>query len=302
MKIKLSNNEPDGIIPICEKGGISVFKSKGFTIGFSILAALNVFLVVALILLATGKADNAMDKIVHTTPASEEAQSPTGRIEDLTTPEVPTEAPNIVRTLTKDDPHSLPVVDELIKEQGSFTINESAAVGVVFHKLPVFDSAEAEGNIVNYRGTFTVDGKIYVTDSEGKPYLMYHTEDGYYVTGNPAYVKYTSADRTVPEDAGKVTDYVSQDGRTEMTIHQEDGDHLIFTLKRHGETVFENAIAVYDHYGQARFEYMSGQGAGTGDLTFSYEEGKVTMVTVMLTREINLEGDKISTLSLSVKP
>ena len=65
MKIKLSNNEPDGIIPLCEKGGNSVFKSKGFTIGFSILAALNVFLIVVLILMATGRADNAMDKIVH---------------------------------------------------------------------------------------------------------------------------------------------------------------------------------------------------------------------------------------------
>lgn len=279
-----------------------MFKSKGFVIGFSILAALNVFLIVVLILVSTGKADKAMDRITHTTQASGQETSPTGRIEDITTPEVPTEASVSVRALRKDDPHSLPVIEEMIKEEGSFTINESAAVGVVFHKLPVFDSAEAEGNIVNYRGTFPVDGKIYVTDSDGKPYLMYHTTEGYYVTGNAAYVKYTAKDQTMPESAEKAADYVSQDGRSEMTINGEDGNHLVFTLKRNGDIILENAVAVYDHYGKARFEYLAGQSVATGDLTFTYEEGKLSMVTVMLTKEINLDGDKVSMLSLSVKP
>ena len=279
-----------------------MFKSKGFTIGFCILAALNVFLIVVLIMVSSGRADSAMDKITHTTQATGQETSPTGKIEDITTPEVTTEAPVTARALTKDDPHSLPVVGEMFKEDGSFSINESTAVGVVFHKLPVFDSADAEGNIINYRGTFSVDGKIYVTDSDGKPYLMYHTAEGYYVTGNTTYVKYTASDQAVQESPEKVTDYISPDGRTEMTIYQEDGNHLVFTLKRTRETVLENVVAVYDHYGKARFEYLAGQSAATGDLTFTYEEGKLSMVTVMLAKEINLEGDKFSLLSLSVKP
>ena len=279
-----------------------MFKSKGFTIGFSILAALNVFLIVVLIIVSSGRADNAMDKITHTTAPSNQEQSPTGKIEDETEPLTPTEAAVTARALTKNDPHSLPVIEEMIKEEGSFSIIESAAVGVVFHKLPAFDSAEAEGNIVNYRGTFKVDGKIYIPDSDGKPYLMYHTEDGYYVTGNTSYVKYISSDQTIPESPEKVSDYMSQDGRSEMTIYQEDGNHLVFTLKRNGETVLSNVVAVYDHYGKARFEYLAGQSAATGDLTFTYEEGKLSMVTVVLTKEINLDGDKISMLALSIKP
>ena len=279
-----------------------MFKSKGFTIGFCILAALNVFLIVVLIMVSSGRADSAMDKITHTTQATGQETSPTGKIEDITTPEVTTEAPVTARALRKDDPHSLPVIEELFNEEGSFSIIESAAVGVVFHKLPAFDSADAEGNIINYRGTFPVDGKIYVTDTDGKPYLMYHTTEGYYVTGNTTYVKYTPKDQTISDSPEKVAEYVSPDGRSEMTIYQEDGNQLIFTLKRTGETILENAVAVYDHYGKARFEYLAGQSVATGDLTFTYEEGKLSMVTVMLAKEINLEGDKISMLSLSVKP
>ncbi len=281
-----------------------MFKSKGFTIGFSILAALNVFLVVVLIIISSGKADDAMKKIVQTTEAKETQQaetSPTGRIEDETYPSA-TEAPIVVRALTQDDPHTMPVLGELIKEQGSFSINESTGFGVVFHKLPVFDSAEAEGNTINYRGTFSVDGKIYVTDTDGAPYLMYHTTDGFFVTGNATYVRYSADVRMTQEDPDKVTVYVSQDGRTEMTVQQEDGNHLIFTLKRNGDTLLENAIGSYDSYGSARFEYLTGGGAAMGSLTFSYEDGKLSLVTVFLNKEINLDGDKFSTLTLTVKP
>ena len=277
-----------------------MFKSKGFTIGFIILAALNVFLIVVLILLSTGRGDSAMDKIIRTTTTAEEPVSPTGIIDDVTSP-VETEPPFTARVLTVNDPHSLPVVGELIKEQGSFTINESAAVGVVFHKLPVFDSAEAEGNTVNYRGTFQVDGKIFVTDSDGKPYLMYHTAEGYYVTGNSNYVKYKAAAGTVPEAPEKVTDYVSQDGRSQLTVHLEDGSHLLFSLTRNGETLLENAVAVYDQYGSARFEYLTEMGASTGDLTFSYEGGTLSVLTVLFAKEIPVDGDKFSTLTLTVK-
>lgn len=281
-----------------------MFRSKGFTIGFSILAALNVFLVVVLIIISSGRADDAMNKIVQTTEAKEaktEETSPTGKIEDETIPSE-TEAPVVVRVLTQDDPHTLPVLGELIKEQGSFTINESTGFGVVFHKLPVFDSAEAEGNTINYRGTFQVDGKIYVTDSDGEPYLMYHTEDGYFVTGNASYVKYTAKARMTQEDPDKVADYISQDGRTEMTIHEEDGNHLIFTLLRNGETILQNAVGTYDSYGSARFEYLTADGAAYGNLSFTYEEGKLSLVTVFLNKEINLSGDKISTMTLTLKP
>ena len=279
-----------------------MFKSKGFTIGFIILCALNLFLIFGLIYVSSGRADSNMNKIVQTTEAGETQSSPTGVIPDEpTTPEPATEAPVVVRALTTEDPHTMPVVGELIPEQGTLSINESAAVGVVFHKLPAFDSAETEGNLVNYRGSFQVDGKIYVTDTDGKPYLMYHTAEDYYVTSNTTYVNYTPSLRMVAENSEKVTSFASPDGKSELAILQEDGNHLIFSLKRNGQTILDNVVAVYDAYGTARFEYLSAQGAATGDLSFSYEEGRLSLVTAVFSKEISLNGDRFNTLSLAVK-
>ena len=287
-----------------------MFKSKGFTIGFIILCALNLFLIAGLIYVSSGRADDNMKKITNTTAAEGETRPPTGSIPDETGA---TEAPEITesetekasgtqRALTADDPHTMPVVLETIPEKGSLSIVESSAVGVVFHKLPAFDSAETEGNVINYRGTFETDGKIYVPDSDGKPYLMYHTADGYYVTGNSNYVTYKPSSRTTPESPEKAAEYISSDRKTSLTIFQEDGNHLVFTLSRNGVPVLENVVAVYDAYGTARFEYLSADGVSTGDLTFSYEEGKLSLLTAVFPKAIETDGTKFTSVSLSVNP
>ena len=290
-----------------------MFKSKGFTIGFIILCAVNLLLLAGLIYVLSGRADKNMDKFVHkTTEAGQGTKAPTGSIPDETgVTETPTDAPTEAtedpakkqqRTMTTDDPHTMPVVTELIAEKGSISIIESSGYGVVFHKRPAFDSAETEGNLVNYRGTFETDGKIYVPDSDGKPYIMYHTTDGYFVTGNSNYVTYKPSGRTTPENPEKVAEYRSQDGKTTLTIFQEDGSHLVFTLYRNGTPVLENVIAVYDAYGTARFEFLSLNGAATGDLTFSFEEGKLSLLTAVFSKELEMDGTKFPTLALSVNP
>ena len=289
-----------------------MFKSKGFTIGFIILAALNLFLLIGLIYVLSGRADNSMDQFVRkTTEADQGTKAPTGSIPDETgitdtVPDEPTEAPTEEalnqRTLTTDDPHTMPVTMELIMEKGSISIIESSGYGVVFHKKPAFDSAETEGNLINYRGTFETDGKIYVPDDDGKPYIMYHTTDGYFVTGNASYITYKPSGRTIPENPEKVTEYFLQDRKTTLTIFQEDGNHLIFTLYRNGKPLLENVVAAYDAYGTARFEYLSVNGVATGDLTFSYEEGKLSLLTAVFNKEIQADGTKFSSLALSVNP
>lgn len=62
-----------------------MFKSKGFTIGFIILCAVNLLLLAGLIYVLSGRADKNMDKFVHkTTEAGQGTKAPTGSIPDET--------------------------------------------------------------------------------------------------------------------------------------------------------------------------------------------------------------------------
>ncbi len=190
-----------------------------------------------------------------------------------------------VRALRSDEMHSLPVIGQDISETGIVTIIKSGdnGEGIVFHAAPQFDAADTPGNVVNYSGAFDITAKIYIMNN-GTPFLLYKTFDGYYVTSSTNYMSYTTMPdnkRTIQPDASKIGDFgLSEGEEIVVRIHQEDGNHLIFTMYNYspasGELlpVLENVIAVYQPNGVADFEYHNADGLPhKGTIAFETVQG-----------------------------
>ncbi len=267
-----------------------MFRSKGFTLAFALLSILILALLAILIYLVFGKGDQALkdgyDAIVHeqqpqTDPPvsdSEEQTEPDSEAEPSTEPsEEPTE-PTInsaedytLRPLYSYQPHHYPVAGENIPERGLLTITRSGdnGEGLVFHKKPAFDHESTPGNQVIYSGTFNITDKVYIIDNN-RPYVMYHTEDDYYVTGSKTYVSYEIANSpTVTPSINKVTSYgMNENEGIMVTVYYEDGNNVAFTIfdtSGGGQVpVLANVIAQYQPNGSALFEYHNKDGKDYG--------------------------------------
>lgn len=167
----------------------SLFKSLKFTIAFIVMLVIIIVLTVLLISFLPKKGNDGTD---ITASQIETFTEGTGDDESSTI-ESTTVVLSTPTNVSSTDEHALPLIDEEISENGSLKINDDMETkgGIIFHKLPVFDSVEAEGNVVNYRGTYPVIGKRFVMYKE-KPTIMYHTSEGYFVTSNTDYVTYTA--------------------------------------------------------------------------------------------------------------
>lgn len=200
--------------------------------------------------------------------------------------------------------HVYPLIQEIIEEKGTLTLNPAVenTGGVVFHKKPAFDGMDAEGNVVNFRGAYDITGKIFILDND-KPYLMYVTNDGYYVTSNKSYVNYSALSQSVAQDPDKVTTYgYDSESGIILTVYAEDGNHVVFSvLSYDGATatpILDDVVAQYDAFGVAHFEFMNGHPVD-GTLAFQKGEAGVASVTVKFDEAIEVEGRSITELTLN---
>lgn len=270
-----------------------MFKSKGFTITFSILAVILIALIVFFCYLVFGKgAEKILTEghLVATIPETESAvpdvttTSETETEEETTESTEPTKAPTdkVTRPMKTDDARSYPVVNEVIPETGVITIIKSgdAGEGIVFHAKPQFDDANAEGNISNYDGSYNIAGKIYILNN-GKPFLLYKTEDGYYCTSSPVYMSYAASSTTAKPDPAKVGVYGENDDQSLLVeVFSDDGNHVVFSIYNYDKAegakmaVLENIVAEYSAGGIANFEYHYEDGYDhTGTIAFENTDG-----------------------------
>jgi len=256
-----------------------MFKSKGFTIAFVILSLMIIALSGFFIyLLTTPEAATNLEMkfISGTEPAGTEAPATTTAAPTTTTaapttttvPESSTREPDTeLRGLYDDQTHLYPVLGEDIPLKGKLTIIRSgdSGEGLVFHKLPRFDAADAQGNQTIYSGDFRIVAKVYVEDN-GRPVLMYKTEDGFYVTGNTTYVTFTAdSEPLIARDATKITSYgYEENGGAVVIVYSEDGNHLTFSILNYvdgnSSPALTNIVAEYDEYGTGHFEYQNSDG------------------------------------------
>lgn len=268
-----------------------MFRSKGFTIAFTLLSILILALLAILIYLVFGKGSSALiegynaitqDQTETEPPVTDTEPVPTEtepEPTEVSTTEEPTE-PTInsaedytVRPLYVYQDHKYPVIGENIPERGVLTIIRSGdnGEGLVFHKKAAFDHESAPGNQVIYSGTFNITDKVYIIDNN-RPYILYHTEDDYYVTGSTTYVKYEIANpTTVTPRKAKVTSYgLTENEGIEVKVYYEDGNHVVFSIfdyvNNEESPVLENVIAVYQDDGTARFEYHYKDGRDYGGM------------------------------------
>ncbi|MBO4411771.1 MAG: hypothetical protein J5794_06260 [Lachnospiraceae bacterium] len=272
-----------------------MFKSKGFTIAFILMSAVIVALSVILGMLVFGQGREALLAGVLGGPNEPQTlvPEPSTSEEDL--------RPD-VRALHLSEEHQYPVLDEELPETGKLTIIIGAAKdGVIFHKLPKFDAATAEGNLVNTSGTYKIVAKVYVYDKD-TAYLMYRTEDGYYVTSNTKYVTFKSESVKVLPDSKKKKTYTEESGFS-LKVLQEDGNHLAFSVYTDGEALtpfLTDVIASYDAFGTAHFEYKYGSDAYRGTLVFGLnEETGAYKVKLHFDEAILYTGNRITELNLN---
>lgn len=248
-----------------------MFKSKGFTITFSILSVILIALIVFFCYLVFGHgAEKIMNggQLIATVPVEDttpDAPETTTTEEVETTPEETTKPPTdlVTRPLNANDERLYPVVNEVISENGVITVIKDGdeGEGIVFHAKPQFDDANAEGNISNHEGSFNIAGKIYIMNNS-KPFLLYKTEDGYYCTSSPVYVSYKASNTTVEPDAFKVGVYGENDeSGIQVEVFCDDGNHVVFSIYFYDKdagakvSVLENVVAEYTADGTANFEY-----------------------------------------------
>jgi len=254
-----------------------MFRSKGFTIAFVILSIMILGLSGLFIYLVTTpdaatnlemKFISGIDSSEAETSSAPTTEAPTTSAVKTTEPEPTTREPDTeLRGLYDDESHQYPVLGEDIPLRGKLKIIRSgdSGEGLVFHKLPRFDSADSVGNQTIYSGEFNIIAKVYVEDN-GRPVLMYKTEDNYYVTGSTTYVEFTpSAESTIPKDSTKVMSYgYDENTGVVVIVYNEDGNHLTFSIFNYvnGSTsdVLMNVIAEYDSDGTGRFEYQNNDG------------------------------------------
>lgn len=272
-----------------------MFKSKGFTAAFIVLALMIVALLALFLYLVFGKgADQILtqgymtgtvseEETTTTAPASSEEETTTAETttEETTTTESESEteaADDSIRALRADEEHQYPVIGEDIAASGVITIIKSGdnGEGIVFHALPQFDGSDAEGNVVHYDGSYDVTGKIYILNN-GVPFVMYRVSDGHYCTSSPTYMSYAPGPSTIAADENKLGYFGLTDGNGVVCeVLSDDGNHVVFTLNKFNASdgsmnpVLQNVIAVYNSIGVASFEYHFSDGKVYGG-TISFE-------------------------------
>lgn len=302
-----------------------MFRSKGFTIAFCILALMIMTLMFVLgYLLFSGSGSQIIENTANlTTQATTTTEPPTTTTEEPTTtteaPTTTTEEPTTtteevhdytLRALTKDDDHQLPVVGEEIPEKGVLTIVRAGdnEEGLVFHKRPRFDGMNASGNLVNFSGSFDIVSKIYIMDN-GRPFLMYKTHDDYYVTSSEFYVSYVPDKPPVTEkDVTKVVSFgYNEPAGVVITVHQDDGSHMALSIfdydAANSSTVplLINLIAEYDEDGSAHFEYHDvDESVHTGRITFGTPDSAYISkeITVTFESTINFAAGGLREITL----
>ena len=262
-----------------------MFRSKGFTIAFTLLSILIIALLAILIYLVFGKGSSALieeyNAIAHnqqtetepepqtqpTEPTETQTEPPTETTEEPTEPTINSAEDYTIRPLYVYQDHKYPVMGENIPERGVLTITQSGdnGEGLVFHKKAAFDHESTPGNQTIFSGTFNITDKVYIIDNN-RPYVMYHTEDDYYVTGSTTYVKYEIANTTtVTPKKAKVTTYgLTENEGIAVRVYYEDGNHVVFSVFDYVNDemtpVLANVIAAYNDDGSAHFEYHNKDG------------------------------------------
>ena len=302
-----------------------MFKSKGFTIAFSVLAVLIVLLSAVLGYLIFS--DNASDVVDHlvpsqTTPSQtpEMTTEPTTESTEATTTPAPTETTTTetteppvdysLRHLEADEDHKYPVLMEDIPEKGVLTIVRPGdkEEGLVFHKLPRFDSEKASGNLVNFSGSFDIVSKIYIIEN-GRPFLMYKTDDGYYVTSSDYYISYKADKAPATEkDVTKVISYgYNEPYGIVVTVHHDDGNTMALSFydydvaKSTTVPLLTDIIAEYDSEGKAHFEYHNTDGnVYEGVVSFDTPEDGYTTKQISIMLEAPLPFASGETLEITL--
>ena len=287
-----------------------MFKSKGFTIAFSILALLIIVLSVVLgYLVFSGNASNVVDHLVPSQTTASQAPETTTESVSVTTETTTTAAPtesttqeppedHSLRHLNPEEEHKYPVLMEDIPEKGVLTIVRPGdeEEGLVFHKRPRFDSMNASGNLVNFSGSFDIVSKIYIIEN-GRPFLMYKTDDGYYVTSSDYYVSYKMDNKPAAEkDVTKVISYgYNEPYGIVATVHHDDGNTMALSLYDYdvakGSTtpLLTDIIAEYDTDGKAHFEYHYTDGnVYEGVVSFETPDDGYTTKQISITLEVPL--------------
>ena len=300
-----------------------MFKSKGFTITFIILAILILGLSFVLgYLLFSGKGNKLVQNVASrtseapattTAPTSASEERTTTTEEDTTTEEpTTTEAPpdTSLRALKAEETHKYPVLGEDISEKGVLTIVRAGddGEGLTFHKKPRFDAATASGNLVLYNGAFDTVAKIYIMNN-GRPFLMYKTHDGYYVTSSDYYVSYKPDKAPATEkDVTKVVSYGYDEHKgAVITVHQDDGNTLAFSIYDYDNAtssttpLLTDVIASYDADGVAHFEYHNTDGRTCeGTITFENPADSYVnkQITVRLESAVRFTVGEMSEITL----
>ena len=251
-----------------------LFKSKGFTAGFIVLALLILLLGAVLVYLLSGRGANlpdiitmnpdertAVDTVSDTEPVTSESA-------EETTPSEETEPEDIAedkqfRALTADENHLYPVLNEMVQENGTLSVHRPE--GLIFHTKPQFDRLDENNNTIVNDGDFPVNGKIFIVTNSGSAAMMYHTENGYYTTSDPDLISFSASQATVAPDRYKVGTYGASDGKGLIVqIFSEDGSHLSFSIYNENEgtltPALENVIAQYDAEGLGHFEFRNTDG------------------------------------------
>ena len=159
-----------------------MFRSKGFTIAFTLLSILILALLAIFIYLIFGKGSSALieeyNAIAHNQqtetepvqppqtepePTETEPEFPSETTEEPTEPTINSAEDYTIRPLYVYQDHKYPVVGENIPERGVLTITRSGdnGEGLVFHKKAAFDHESAPGNQIIYSGTFNITDKVY---------------------------------------------------------------------------------------------------------------------------------------------
>lgn len=269
-----------------------LFKSKGFTVGFILLALLIIALLTVLIYLLSGHGPGSQPVLssysgeertpeIRTDPEedntgnpdlvsqsesesetiteSEEETEPSDEESSEEDSEAPTEnAVSDFRPLLPDEEPKYPVLNKVIPEKGTLSVHR--AEGLIFHTQPKFDGRDENDNIIVNDGDFPVIGKIFILGNDGTPAMMLKTETNYFVTSDPGLVSYR-ADRTMFAPNSRFTGkYGSGDGKgLVVQVFAEDGNHVCFTIYNDSNGIetpaLSNVVAEYEEAGWGNFEF-----------------------------------------------
>lgn len=210
-----------------------------------------------------------------------------------------------LRAIRPEEPHIMPLIDELITDTGVLTVDRDgdAGEGILFRKNLEVGTEMKLGDVVNHGGAYDISYKVY-TLYNGDPFLLYKTADEFFVTGSPGYVTFTaSAPHTVPYDTGRLGLYGEAEGLGALLkIYQDDGQTLAFSIvKPNGDKMLANIIATYNANGVAEFEFHNTDGNfATGTIGFTEDaNGRRKAVISFSSPVCFYEGNPISGFDLT---